>query len=81
MTGSVDPMKVLRDAYGAGWTIWRPAQRTPDRPPTPGREQTGASWCATRIDPSAGVDPTVIRESWTALFDELRRQEAMARDR
>jgi hypothetical protein len=74
-------LATLHDAYGHAWRIWRPSRRSPYAPGSPSRLIVGSSWCATLLDQDAGVDATVVRESAQALFDELRRQELLARER
>jgi hypothetical protein len=57
----------LRGEFAGQWHIW-PGGRDAGRPPR--------LWCATRTDPAAGVDPTVIEESPARLVSALLAQAA-----
>lgn len=70
-------LTVLRDAF-PGWWIWRPRERISNIPES-SRPFVGSSWCATRLLRNPDMDATVVRESFEALFAELRRQEERAR--
>ena len=63
----------LQQKWSRHWQIWR-GRRSDDI----GDERTG-SWIASRINPAAGPEPTVARDSAAALNEALVRQADKAR--
>ncbi|WP_433174175.1 hypothetical protein [Actinoallomurus sp. CA-150999] len=59
----------LQAKWGRSWLIWRGRH---------GIHESG-DWIASRINDTAGPDPTVMRDSAAALNEALHRQERMAR--
>lgn len=62
-----EQLKALRAEVAGMWRIWRGQLDGEPR-----------SWCATRLEESAGVDPTVICPTVEALRAELVRQRDLA---
>lgn len=60
----------VRERWSGAWRIWR-ARRSGDV----GDERTG-DFVASRIDPKAGVERTVIRSTPSLLDEALRQQRA-----
>ncbi|MEV5711256.1 hypothetical protein [Actinoallomurus sp. NPDC052274] len=58
----------LQAKWGRSWRIWR-GRRTSDIDD----ERTGA-WIASRINPTAGPDPTVMRDTPSDLNEALHMQ-------
>ena len=59
-----ETLKKMRDRWQGLWRIWRSTNYSGD----PGE------WCATRLDPAAGLDATVMCPSAGELDTELIRQ-------
>lgn len=77
MTDS-ETLNQMRDRWGHQWRVWR---STKTRHLTNGdSEQVPNGWNATRLDPDAGPDATVMCDTATALDAELLRYSSPASD-
>lgn len=75
MTSSPDlQLRDLRERWRGSWRIWR-GRRTGEF----GDKRTG-DYVASRLDPAAGVEPTVIRSTPEALDEALQAQREAVMD-